>query len=79
MNGIACAHHPDRTAMGYCAGCGKALCSNCIARLPEGNYCNACASAPDHRPQPPARRTRAWVWTAVAALAVVLYVLARLL
>lgn len=73
MNQISCAHHPDRTALAYCAGCGKALCGGCVVRLSAGNYCNACAETPDLRPRPPkGRRSRRWLWVvvALAALAV---------
>lgn len=79
MTGITCAHHPDRAALGYCAGCGSPLCGQCVVRLPEGNYCNACASAPDHRPRAPARGSRLWVWAGIVALAAALYVVSRLL
>ena len=39
MSEIACAYHDDRTALAYCSGCGKALCSQCVVRLTSGNYC----------------------------------------
>lgn len=69
MSAIVCANHPDRTAIGYCAGCGRPLCSACIVRLSTGNYCQICAETPDHRP-PAARRRqgRVWVWVGLAAL-----------
>lgn len=69
MSAIACAHHVDRAALGYCAGCGKALCAECLVRLSSGNYCAVCAETPDHRPPvPAARRLRLWVWVGVGAL-----------
>ncbi|MDQ7859480.1 MAG: hypothetical protein QN174_00930 [Armatimonadota bacterium] len=82
MNGIACAHHADRLALGYCAGCGKPLCSTCLVRLSAGNYCEACARTPGHRPverrAPP--RSRLWVVVgAAAAAAAVILLAARLL
>jgi hypothetical protein len=79
MSGITCAHHPDRPALGYCAGCGRPLCGRCVVRLPVGNYCGECASAPGHRPRAPARPGRVWLWAGAAALATALYVLSRLL
>jgi hypothetical protein len=80
LNGIACAHHPDRSALAYCAGCGKALCAECVVRLSFGNYCQTCAETPDHRP-PVARRSRArlWLWVGLAGLALVVYLILRLL
>ncbi len=80
MNAIACAHHPDRVALAYCAGCGKPLCGSCVVRLSTGNYCEVCAETPNHRP-PAARksRSRVWVWLGIAALAVAAYLLSRLL
>jgi hypothetical protein len=77
---IVCANHPDRLAMGYCAGCGKALCSSCLVRLSTGNYCAVCAETPDHRP-PSARgrRGRTWLWVGLAALVTLVLLLSRLL
>ncbi|MGQ0548149.1 MAG: hypothetical protein ACT4PY_00550 [Armatimonadota bacterium] len=76
MNAIACAHHAERTALAYCAGCGKALCAECVVRLSTGNYCSSCAETPDHRPaaQRP-RRSRALRWVGLAVLLVAGYVL----
>jgi len=67
---VKCANHPDRMALGYCAGCGKPLCSACLVRLSSGNYCEACTHPGDRPPQ--ARRRIPW-W------AVVLVVLAGLI
>lgn len=76
MNGIACAHHADRAALAYCAGCGKALCAECVVRLNTGNYCSACAETPDHRPATARpRRSRALVWVGLAVLLAAGYVL----
>ncbi len=80
MNGIACAHHPDRLALAYCAGCGKPLCGACVVRLSDGNFCETCAETPDHRPPVPRRaRGRIWLWVGLGALAIVAYLIARLL
>jgi hypothetical protein len=78
MTAIVCANHPDRLAMGYCAGCGKALCSDCLVRLSTGNYCPVCAETPDHRPPSTrGRRTRAWLWVGLALLATLVLLLLR--
>jgi hypothetical protein len=80
MTGIACANHPDRLAMGYCSGCGKALCAGCIVRLSDGNYCQVCAETPDHRPpQPRAGRSRVWLWIGLAGLITIGFLLSRML
>ncbi len=69
MSAIVCANHRERPAIGYCAGCGKALCSDCIVRLSAGNYCQVCAETPDHRPPAARRRAgRMWVWIGLAVL-----------
>lgn len=74
MNGIACAHHADRLALAYCAGCGKALCAGCLVRLSTGNYCRSCAETPDHQPQVVRRGwSRAWIWVGLAAVVVAGY------
>jgi hypothetical protein len=77
MTTITCANHPDRLAMGYCAGCGKALCSSCLVRLSTGNYCQVCAETPDHRPPAGRRRTRTWLWVGLAALVTLVLLLLR--
>ena len=79
VNAIACANHPDRTALSYCAGCGKALCADCVVRLSTGNYCETCAETPDHRPPGARRKSRVWLWVALAALAMVVYLVVRAL
>ncbi|MGH2404971.1 MAG: B-box zinc finger protein [bacterium] len=79
MNAIACAHHADRAALAYCAGCGKALCAECVVRLSTGNYCESCAETPDHRPagvRP--RRSRVLVWVGLAVLLAAGYALLTL-
>jgi hypothetical protein len=58
---VKCATHPDRTALGYCGRCGKALCKECLVRLSTGNYCDTCANAPDRRPARPRRAIPWWV------------------
>jgi len=62
---MKCANHPDRIALGYCANCGKPLCSSCLVRLPSGNYCQTCANPPD---RPAARRRIPWWGIALAVL-----------
>ena len=80
MNGIACAHHADRAALAYCAGCGKTLCAECLVRSSTGNYCQSCAETPDHRPRVVRRGwSRAWIWVALAAVVVAGYVILLLL
>lgn len=70
---MKCANHPERTALGYCARCGKPLCKACLVRIPDGNYCEACASAEDR----PARRRRAIPWWALVLAAIVALALLR--
>lgn len=37
-----CFRHPDRTAVGVCAACGKALCAEaCVHDGPSGLHCDA--------------------------------------
>ncbi|MDR7521219.1 MAG: B-box zinc finger protein [Armatimonadota bacterium] len=80
MSAVTCAHHPDRTALSYCAGCGKALCADCVVRLSVGNYCESCAETPDHRPRAARRRaSRLWLWAVLAALAMAIYLVVRAL
>jgi hypothetical protein len=76
---ITCAYHDDRTALAYCAGCGKPLCGQCVVRLSTGNYCDTCAAAPDHRPQSIAQRSRAKWWIIGAVILTVVYVVSRLI
>jgi B-box zinc finger protein len=76
---ITCAYHVDRTALAYCAGCGKPLCGQCVVRLSMGNYCDACAAAPDHRPGQPVKRSRTAWWIVGAVIVMVVYVLSRLI
>jgi len=80
MSEIACAYHADRTALAYCSGCGKALCSQCVVRLSTGNYCESCAETPDHRPAVRAAgRSRLLLWIGLAVLALGGYIITRLL
>lgn len=64
---MKCAAHPDRTALGYCGRCGKALCKDCLVRLSTGNFCDTCANAPDRGA---ARARRGFPWWAVALIIV---------
>ncbi len=57
---MKCANHPDRAALGYCAECGKPLCTACLVRLSTGNYCEACAN-PSGAPARSGRRIPWWV------------------
>ncbi len=72
---VKCAHHPDRTALGYCGVCGKPLCTACLVRLSTGNYCDVCAN-----PQDRSGRAR-WPipWWAVALVALAALVLIKAL
>ena len=56
---MKCAVHLDRQALGYCSRCGKPLCKECLVRLRVGNFCDACANAPEGRP---ARLRRGMPW-----------------
>lgn len=79
MSGIPCSHHPDRLALAYCSGCGRALCGSCVVRLGAGNYCSACAETPDLRPQKPrAQSGRKWLWAGIAVLVLVAYAISRI-
>jgi B-box zinc finger protein len=69
---MRCANHPDRTALGYCSRCGKALCPECLVRLSTGNFCDACVSPAAARPR------RAMPWWIIVLAAVVLLFLVRL-
>ena len=60
---MKCAAHPDRSALGYCSRCGKALCKECLVRLSAGNYCEVCANDPQGRMSRPKRR---FPWWAIA-------------
>ena len=70
---MKCANHPDRLALGYCATCGKALCSACLVRTSSGNYCETCAARGDQ----PAKQRRAIPWWAVALGILVILFLIR--
>lgn len=79
MTDIVCAYHPDRAALGYCSGCGKSLCYQCVVRLTAGNYCPSCAETPDHKPARPGGRSRLPLWIGLAALAIGGYIVTRML
>lgn len=70
---MKCATHPDRSALGYCGRCGKALCKDCLVRLSTGNYCETCANAPAGTP----RRARALPWWAIALIIVAAVIVLR--
>ena len=70
---MRCANHPDRTALGYCSSCGKALCNACLVRTSAGNYCERCTTAGDR----PARPRRMVPWWAIALGLLLLLVLVR--
>ncbi len=68
---MKCAHHPERAALGYCAGCGKPLCGGCLVRLRTGNYCDVCAN-PETRAVP-RRRIPWWVVGVLVLAALILF------
>lgn len=68
---VKCAYHPDRAALGYCAACGKALCTACLVRLSTGNYCEACAD-PQDRPAPSRRRIPWWALALIVLAGLIL-------
>lgn len=72
---MKCANHPDRTALGYCAGCGKPLCRACLVRSSTGNYCETCANPADR----PARARRGIPWWALALVLLAGLILLRAL
>jgi hypothetical protein len=72
---VKCAAHPDRTALGYCARCGKPLCKDCLVRLSTGNFCETCANAPE---RPAAKRTIPW-WAIALVVIAALIVLRALI
>jgi hypothetical protein len=74
--GVKCAAHPTRIALGYCGQCGKALCKDCLVRLRTGNYCDACANAPEGKA---ARPRRGIPWWTVALILVAALLLMRAL
>ena len=38
-----CFFHPDRPALGLCKSCGRGLCQDCLAEVPDGLACkNRC-------------------------------------
>ncbi|TMI76935.1 MAG: hypothetical protein E6H04_14685 [Bacillati bacterium ANGP1] len=57
---MKCAVHLDRQALGYCSRCGKPLCKDCLVRLRVGNFCDACANAPEGRLTRPRRGMPWW-------------------
>jgi B-box zinc finger len=73
---VKCATHPDRTALGYCGRCGKALCKECLVRLSTGNYCDTCANAPDRAP---ARVRRGIPWWVVGLILLAVLIVFRTL
>lgn len=62
---MKCAVHPERTALGYCSSCGKPLCKECLVRLSMGNFCDACANAPERHPP---QRRRGIPWWAIGLI-----------
>jgi hypothetical protein len=73
---VKCATHPERTALGYCGRCGKALCKDCLVRLSTGNFCDACANAPERRQSRPRRSVP---WWAVGLILLVAFIVIRAL
>jgi B-box zinc finger len=72
---MKCATHPGRSALGYCARCGKALCKDCLVRLSTGNYCETCANTPERA----ARPGRGLPWWAIALIIVAAVIVLRAL
>lgn len=70
---MKCVNHADRSALGYCSSCGKALCSECLVRLSTGNFCDTCTN-----PTAAVRPRRVVPWWLIVAGAVVLFALLRL-
>lgn len=42
---MACPNHPTLPAAAPCAGCGAALCENCLVEFLGGRYCGPCRDA----------------------------------
>lgn len=72
---MRCAVHPDRQALGYCSRCGKPLCKECLVRLRTGNFCDACANAPEGRP---ARPRRGMPWWAIGLIVLAALIVIRM-
>jgi hypothetical protein len=73
---MKCATHPERTALGYCGRCGKALCKDCLVRLSTGNFCDTCANAPERGTSRPRRGVP---WWAVGLILLVAFIVIRAL
>lgn len=73
---MKCTAHPERPALGYCGRCGKALCKDCLVRLSTGNFCDACANAPERGA---GRSRRSVPWWAIALILVVALIAIRAL
>ena len=71
---MKCAVHLDRQALGYCSRCGKPLCKECLVRLRVGNFCDACANAPEGRP---ARLRRGMPWWAIGLIVLAALIVIR--
>ena len=72
---MKCANHPERTALGYCGQCGKALCTACLVRLSTGNYCATCAGGEGRAVRVPRRMP----WWAVGLMVLAALILVRAL
>ena len=71
---MKCAVHLDRQALGYCSRCGKPLCKECLVRLRVGNFCDACANAPEGRA---ARLRRGMPWWAIGLIVLAALIVIR--
>lgn len=72
---MKCAYHPERIALGYCAQCGKAVCTACLVRLSTGNICETCANAEGRA----VRVRRGVPWWALGLLVLAALILVRAL
>lgn len=41
---LYCAFHPDRQPAGFCVGCGKPVCMECLQSIENRTYCSTCAT-----------------------------------
>ncbi len=39
---MECKNHPGVQAVGRCAGCSEAFCSNCLVEIQGQKYCGSC-------------------------------------
>lgn len=56
-----CHFHQDRSAVGRCIRCEKAICDRCRTGVEGLNYCHACLDRLGRPPRDTASGTRAWI------------------